>query len=92
MNYFAVSVTDLEGRRIRWARYLLLLHELRVGTVVNHIFSKDRGCEDCVDFLGVDVLQLAVQYEFVARRSDVDGCFLAEENEGKDIAILGCRD
>jgi hypothetical protein len=78
----------LETRLMRWTAYLLLLHELRVGTVINDILSEDRGGQDSVDFLGVDVFQLAVQDEIVARGSDVYGCFLAEENEGKDIAIL----
>lgn len=73
---------------MKWAAYLLLLHELRVGTVVNHILSKDRGGQDCVDFLGIDVFKLAVQDEIIARGSNIYRCLLAEENEGKDIAIL----
>src|SRR5690606_8972227 len=54
------------------AKYLLLLHELRVGAVVDHIPSEDRGGQASVDFFGVDVLELAVEDEVVSRRSHGD--------------------
>jgi hypothetical protein len=70
--------------------YLFLLHELRIGTVIYHIFAKDRGRENCVDFLGVDVLEFPVQDEIIAHGPDVDSRSFTKENEGEDIAILKC--
>jgi hypothetical protein len=71
------------------AIYLLLLHELCVGTIVHDILAEDRGGENGVDFLSVDVLELAVEDEVVASRSDGDGGLLAEQDKGKGIAKLG---
>lgn len=68
---------------------LLLLHELGVGAVVYDVGAEDGDRERAVDLLCVDVFELAVQDEFVALDAEVDGCFLAEEDEGEDIAVLG---
>jgi hypothetical protein len=70
------------------AAYLLLFHELGIRAVIDHILSENRGCENGVDILGADVLELAVQDELVTGRSHVYGCLLSEENEGKDVAML----
>ena len=67
---------------------LLLLHELRVGAVIDNIPTKDRSGENSVDLLGVDVAKLAVEDKLVALGSHVDGGLLAEQDEGKDVAVL----
>ena len=68
--------------------YLLLLHELRVGTVVHNILAKDRSGEDGVDLLGADVLELSVENEVVSGRAKSNSGFLSEEDKGEDIAVL----
>lgn len=57
--------------------YFLLLHEFGVGTVIDNIRSEDGRCKLAVDFFGVDVLQLAIEDEFIALNAEVYGCFLA---------------
>lgn len=68
--------------------YLLLLHELGVGAVVDDVASKDRSGQDGVDLLGVHILELAVENEVVALGADGDGGSLAKEDESEDITIL----
>lgn len=67
---------------------LLLLHEFRVGTVVDNIGSEDGGCELPVDFFGVDILQFSIENELVALDTKVNSCLLAEKDEGENIAVL----
>ncbi len=52
---------------------LLLLHELCVRAVVDDVFAEYGRREGPVDFLGVDVGELAVEDEFVARETQVAG-------------------
>jgi hypothetical protein len=68
-----------------------LLHELRVGAVVDDILAEDRRRQDGVDFLGANVADLAVQDEVVALGSDIDGRLLAEKDEGEAVAVLSRR-
>ena len=68
--------------------YLLLLHELGVGAVVDDILAEDGGGERVVDFFSVDILQLAIEDEVVALGSQADGGLLAQEDKGEDIAVL----
>jgi hypothetical protein len=68
--------------------YLLLLHELGVGAIVDHILAEHGGGERVVDLLGVDILQLAVENEVVALGSQTDGGLLAQKDKGEDIAVL----
>jgi hypothetical protein len=68
--------------------HLLLLHELRVRAVVDDILAENGRGEHRVDFLGVDVADLAVQDKVVAPGADVDGRLLAEEDEGEALAVL----
>lgn len=68
--------------------YPLLFHELAVGAVVNNILAEDWGGQDTVNFLGVHILLLAVQDEFVSIRSNIDGRFLSEKHKGEDVAKL----
>lgn len=49
---------------------------------------KDGSCKGRIHFLRANVAKLAVEDEIVAFGAQVDGGFLAEEDEGKDIAIL----
>ncbi len=65
-----------------------MLHELRVGAIINDILSEHRGGKDGVNLLGVDVTKLAIQDEVVALGSDVDGRLLAKQDEGENIAVL----
>jgi len=68
--------------------HLFLLHELRVGAVVDDILAKDRCAERGVDLLGVDVLDLSVEDEVVAGGVEAHSHLAAEEDKGEDIAIL----
>lgn len=68
--------------------YLLLLHELRVGAVVDNSGTENWGGEFCVDLLGVHVLEFAIKDELVASSSQVYGRLLSEKDKGEDIAIL----
>jgi hypothetical protein len=68
--------------------HLLLLHELGVRAVVNDILAKDRCGKRVVDFLGVDVLQLAIENEVIAFGAQADGGLLAQQNESEDITVL----
>ena len=70
---------------------LLLLHELRVGAVVDDILAEYGGCKDGVDVLGADVLDLAVQDELVALGSEVYGGLFAEKDEGEAVSVLFWR-
>jgi hypothetical protein len=67
---------------------LLLLHELRVGAVIDNIFAENGGCQDGVDVFGAHVADLAVQDEVVALGADVNGGLLSEQNEGEAVAVL----
>jgi len=68
--------------------YLLLLHKLRVRAVVYDIIAEDRSAERAVDLLGIDILDFAVQDKIVSFSIQADGSLAAEQNEGKDIAVL----
>ena len=68
--------------------YLLLLHELRVGAVVDDILAKDRCAEWGVDLLGIDILDLSVEDKVVACGVEANGHLATKEDEGEDIAIL----
>lgn len=82
------SISDARNPRDHATAYLLLLHELGVGAVVDDILAEHRGGERVVDLLSVDVLQLAIEDEVVALGAQADGGLLAEKNEGEDIAVL----
>lgn len=68
--------------------YLLLLHEFGVGAVVDDIGTEDRGGDGTVDLLCVDILELAVENEFVAVDAEVNRRLLSKEDEGEDISVL----
>ena len=68
--------------------HLLLFHELRVGAVIDDVIAENwRGVRG-VDLFGVDILQLAVEDEFVALRADIDSHLPPEHDEGEHIAVL----
>lgn len=68
--------------------YLLLLHELGVGAVVDNIASKNGSGQNSVDILSIHILELAVEDEVIALGAESDRGLLAEENEGEDVAKL----
>lgn len=68
--------------------HLLLLHELRVGTVIDDILAEHGGREGRVDLLGIDVLDLSVEDKVVAGSVEADGHLATEEDKGEDWAIL----
>lgn len=68
--------------------YLLLLHQLCIGTVVNNITAKDWRCERAVHLLRIDISQLSVQNEVVAFRAQAYRRLLSQQYECEDIAIL----
>ena len=67
----------------------LLFHELRVGTVVDDIATKYGDRERAINLLGVDVLELSIEDEFVSIEPKIAGDFPAKECEGEDVTILG---
>lgn len=73
--------------------YLLLLHELRVGAVIDDVTAKNGCGQDGVDLLCVHVAQLAVQDEIVALGTETDSHFLSKEDKGENVAMLqrGCQ-
>lgn len=68
--------------------YLLLLHKLGVRAVIDDVLAKDGSSQDGVDLLGVDVADLAVEDKIVAGGADADGGLAAEQDKGKNIAVL----
>lgn len=66
--------------------HLFLLHEFGVGAVIDDVLAKHRRCQDRVDVLGGDILDLSVEDELVALCSNVDGSLLAEQDEGENVA------
>lgn len=68
--------------------YLLLLHELRVGTIIHDILAKHGRGERAVNLLRIHIFKLAIQNEIVSLGSKADRGLLSEEYEGKNIAVL----
>lgn len=68
--------------------HLLLLHQLRVRTIVHHILSKHRRGERAIDLFRIHVLQFSVQNEIIALRSQNHRSRLSEQDEGEDISVL----
>ncbi len=87
-NLTNCDLCQLLRRRLAYPTYLLLLHQLRVGAVVDNILAKDRGGERAVDLLGIDILDLAVEDEVVALCVQTDSHLATQEDKGEDIAIL----
>lgn len=71
--------------------YLLLLHQLSVGAVVDDVATKDGGSQDSINFFGVDVLELAVENKVVSSGANGDGGPLAKQNKGENIAKLQAK-
>lgn len=67
---------------------LLLLHELRVGAVVDDVGAEDGGGQGAVYFFGIEIGVLSIEDEFVTIEAEVDGDVLSEELESEDVAIL----
>jgi hypothetical protein len=55
-----------------------LFHQLGVGAIVDYIFSKDRCCENAIDLLCVDILQLPVEDKIIAGSPQIYRSLLAE--------------
>lgn len=70
--------------------HLLLLHQLRIRAVIHHTGTKHWSRKGTVDFLGIDILQLPIQDEFVALQTQADCQFPAQQNKSKDIPVLKC--
>ncbi len=68
----------VRGKLVDETTYLLLLHQFCIRTVVDHIRSKDGRSEAAIYFLGVDVLQLPVQNEFISLNAQIHGYLPAE--------------
>ena len=68
--------------------HLLLLHELRVGTVIDDILAEHGSREGRVDLLGIDILDLSVEDKVVASSVEADRHLATEEDKGEDWAIL----
>lgn len=68
--------------------YLLLLHQLRIGTIVDDILAEYRCGERAVDLFRIHILELSVEDEVVSSGANSDSGFLSEEDKGEDIAVL----
>ena len=68
--------------------YLLLLHELRIGTIIYNILAKYRRGQRSIDFFRIYIFQLPIQYEIVAFRAQADCGLLPEQDECEDVAVL----
>lgn len=58
--------------------YLLLLHQLGIGTVVNNIRSEDGCCEFAIDFFCIHVFELPIENKLIAFHAKVNCCLLPE--------------
>jgi hypothetical protein len=65
-----------------------LLHELRVGAIVDNIATKNRDRQWTVDFFGVGILETAVEDEVVAVDTKTGDYLPAKEDKGEYIAML----
>ena len=81
------KVSNRSGYRAVCNANLLLLHQLRVWAVIDHIRAKDRRGQRAVDLFGVDVLEFTIQDEVVSLGTQADGSLLSQQNESKDIAV-----
>lgn len=77
--------------RVIKGSYLLLLHQFRIGTVVDDTPAEDGGGERGVNLLSANILQLAIQDEIIALRTEKDSRLLAEQNKSEDITVLISR-
>ncbi len=76
-------------QRVRVAKiYLLLFHEFRVWTVVDHVLPKDWRGEWRVNILCADILEFPIQDEVIALCTQKYSGLFSKENECEDIAIL----
>lgn len=66
----------------------LLLHELRVGAVIDDVGAEDGRGQGAVNLLGVEVLMFSVKNEFVAIEAKVASDFPAQECKGEYVAVL----
>jgi hypothetical protein len=62
----SMSACILYNLCISHSSYLLLLHELRVGAIVDNMATENGGSERGVDLLGIDIAQLAIEDELVS--------------------------
>ena len=67
---------------------LFLFHKLGVGTIVDHIRPENRSRQWTIDLFRINVLYFAIENKLVPLSPEVDGGFLAQQDEGKDIAVL----
>jgi hypothetical protein len=57
---------------------LLLLHKLRIRTIINNITSKDGSCQESIDFFRIGVLKLGIENEVISFRSQIYGGFFPQ--------------
>ena len=85
-NWASCQYSSLDADNVS---HLLLFHELRVGTVIDDVLAENWGGERGVDIFSIDILQFAVEDEFIAFGADIDSHLPPEHNEGEHIAVLG---
>lgn len=66
----------------------LLLDELGIGTIVDHIRPEHWSGQGAVHLLRVHVFQLAIENELVALHAQVDGGVASQKHKGEDVAVL----
>ena len=67
---------------------LLLLHELRIRTIVNHILPKHWSCEGAVDLFCVQIFVFSIQDKIISLHTQADCGLLSQQNECENVAIL----
>ena len=82
-NYVSAVITTERNQT-----HLLLLHQLRVGAVIDNILTKDGSSQRAINLFCVNILELSVEDEVVAFCIEADSHLAAEENKGEDIAVL----
>jgi hypothetical protein len=68
--------------------HLLLLHEFRIGTIIDDVTPKYRGCQGRIDFLGTHIFELSVQDKVIALSTEINGSLLSQKDERENISIL----
>ena len=69
--------------------YFLLLHQLRIGAIIDHATSENWSGENIIDLFRIDVLQFAIKNEIVTLLTEVNCSLSTKKYERKHIPILG---
>ena len=68
--------------------HLLLLHQLAVRAIIDHILPKDRCSQGRIHLLRIDIFQLPIQNKFISLRPQAHGRLLPQQNEREHISVF----